>query len=125
MLMAAPRSLDSWDILVSKRDDGIWLDIREGSNINRMSVNETSTQTLPVEPDSINNSNALAAEATLLNSLFSQQVLKREAASVLSLDEPNPFDGLVDPKMKRTSEAYRYRRFQLDSETRVVRLRLL
>ena len=75
MLMAAPRSMDSWDVLVRKTDDGIWLDMREDSNLDLMTVNETSSHKTTDDVESINHRANLSREATYINHMFAEQVL--------------------------------------------------
>merc|ERR1719421_1894505 len=63
VLMAAPRSVYSWDIVVTKRDGKMFFDKRNGSPIDFLSVNETANET-PPNDSSINSSTSLAQEAT-------------------------------------------------------------
>lgn len=76
-LMAAPRSVYSWDIIVQKVDGMIFFDKRDDSNFDLLTVSETA-QDPPVtsdDVDEINHPDKLAIEATTVNQNFSQQVL--------------------------------------------------
>lgn len=82
-LMCATRSVYSWDILVRKQGNKIFLDKRTGGPLDTYSVNENATE--PPSADStdkdakqnlLNTPSALAQEATAINHNFVHQVLK-------------------------------------------------
>ncbi len=76
-LMASPRSVYSWDIVVQKIGDMVFFDKRHDSNLDLLTVNETSLDA-PVNPDELeafNHPDKLAEEATAINQNFSQQVV--------------------------------------------------
>jgi translation initiation factor 3 subunit D len=76
-LMAAPRSVYSWDIIIQKVNGLVFLDKREGSPSDFLTVNETAREPPNGDdPDSINHPQKLSLEATMINQNFSQQVLK-------------------------------------------------
>jgi translation initiation factor 3 subunit D len=81
-LMAAPRSVYSWDIVIQKADGMIFLDKREGSTFDFLTVSETAREppsSLSGEDvDEINQPTKLSIEATMINQNFSQQVLKSD-----------------------------------------------
>ncbi|KAK8931001.1 Eukaryotic translation initiation factor 3 subunit D [Platanthera zijinensis] len=91
-LMCAPRSLD------------------------RLSVNETSSEVLPEAKEGINSAHSLVVEAAYINQNFSQQVLLRDGNKV-TFDEPNPF---ASEGEEITSVAYRYRHWKLDQDTYLI-----
>ncbi len=76
-LMAAPRSVYSWDIVIQKVNGIIFLDKRDNSSFDFLTVSETSHDppTASDEADAINYPEALSVEATMVNQNFSQQVL--------------------------------------------------
>lgn len=76
-IMAATRSVYSWDIVVEKVGDLIFFGKRNDSNLDLLTVNETAvdTQYLPEELEEYNQPEKLAEEATMINQNFSQQVL--------------------------------------------------
>lgn len=147
-LMAAPRSVYSWDIVIEKVNGLIFLDKREGSIFDFLTVSETAREppTASEEMDEINYPEKLSVEATMINQNFSQQVLKEDrdcrktefggkAVGCIELDflysdcvnmqfDPNPFfvdeDGVHEP----ASVAYRYRKFTLGSLSVVTRCEL-
>ncbi|KAG9133179.1 hypothetical protein Leryth_027444 [Lithospermum erythrorhizon] len=53
-LMCAPRSVYSWDIVVQRVGNKLFLDKRDGSNLDLLSVHETSQEPLPDVKDDIN-----------------------------------------------------------------------
>ena len=83
-LMAAPRSIYSWDIVVQKINGMIFLDKRNDSNIDMLTVCETAVDapTLAEDMEEINYPDALGQEATAINQNFSQQVLLANNKSV-------------------------------------------
>lgn len=122
VLMAAPRSVYSWDIVATKTPDGkIWLDKRPNSVVDYLSVNETANEPPSDDPAAgINHVTSLAQEATLINLNFGQHLLQKKAASK-SFGEPTPFH---DPSTRTVECAYRYRQFDLDGTELVVRCEL-
>ncbi|KAJ1470139.1 eukaryotic translation initiation factor 3 subunit D, partial [Baffinella frigidus] len=80
VLMAAPRSTISWDMVVLRAGGSIFLDIREGSSIYDTTVNETAQDAPDDEnPKDMNSMTALATEAGYINYCYSQQTLDRTA----------------------------------------------
>lgn len=77
-LMAAPRSVYSWDIVVQKVGGMIFLDKRNDSNIDMLTVSETALDapTLAEDIEEFNYPEALSQEATAINQNFSQQILR-------------------------------------------------
>lgn len=76
-LMAAPRSVFSWDIIIQKVNGMVFLDKREGSTFDFLTVSETAREPPSSEDsESINHPQKLSLEATMINQNFSQQVLK-------------------------------------------------
>lgn len=115
LLMAAPRSVNSWDIVVRKTPEGVFLDRRPSSLIGFQTVNETGQDLVEEEPpaDSINHATQLMHEATGVQRDFIAQVVKDEIALTFPDARPATVTG-VPPS------AYRYRRFQLGDNKRVV-----
>lgn len=77
VIMTATKSVYSWDIIIQKIDNLIFLDKRENSSIDLLTVNETSREQ-PLMDDSINGAISLSHEATLINHFFSKQVLQKK-----------------------------------------------
>lgn len=115
-LMCAPRSVYSWDIVVQRVGNKLFFDKRDGSQLDLLSVHETSQEPLPEGKDDINSAHSLGLEAAFINQNFSQQVLLRDGAKV-TFDEPNPFAADGDDV---ASAAYRYRRWKLDESVSLV-----
>ncbi|KAM0938182.1 putative eukaryotic translation initiation factor 3 subunit D [Dioscorea sansibarensis] len=115
-LMCAPRSVYSWDIVIQRVGNKLFFDKRDGSQLDLLSVNETSQEPLPEAKEDINSAHSLAVEATYINQNFSQQVLVRDGNKV-AFEESNPFaaDG-----EELASVAYRYRRWKLDDDLYLV-----
>jgi len=112
VLMVAPRSVNSWDIVITKENGKIYLDKREGGVFDFLTVNENAADP-PADsdrPDDINSSGSLSLEATYINANFACQVVddtKRKA-----FKNPNPFYS-TDETEPLASCAYRYRKFDL------------
>ena len=73
-LMCAPRSVYSWDIVVTRAGDKLFFDKRDGSNLDYLTVAETAPESVLEEKDNINGVQQLSQEATGVNQAFSQQV---------------------------------------------------
>ena len=115
-LMCAPRSVYSWDIVVQRVGNKLFFDKRDGSQLDLLSVHETSQEPLPEAKDDINSSYSLGVEAAYINQNFSQQVLIRDGKKV-AFEEPNPF---ASEGEEVASVAYRYRRWKLDNDMYLV-----
>eukprot|EP00262_Sarcandra_glabra_P013678 TRINITY_DN385_c0_g1_i2.p1 TRINITY_DN385_c0_g1~~TRINITY_DN385_c0_g1_i2.p1 ORF type:complete len:569 (+),score=73.32 TRINITY_DN385_c0_g1_i2:198-1904(+) len=115
-LMCAPRSVYSWDIVVQRVGNKLFFDKRDGSQLDLLSVNETSQEPLPEAKEDINSAYSLSLEAAYVNQNFSQQVLLRDGNKV-AFEEPNPF---ATEGEEVASVAYRYRRWKLDEDMYLV-----
>lgn len=120
MLMCATKSVYSWDLVISRRGSKIFIDKRESSNLDMVTVNENATDA-PLEisegnKDSINSPGALMMEATHINNVFPLQVVVESKTSKLNMPHEHPFyneEVETDPPASKT---YRYRRFDLSLE---------
>ncbi|KAF0989960.1 hypothetical protein HZS_7097, partial [Henneguya salminicola] len=113
-LMACTRSVAPWDILIHRVSDVLFLDKRPDSDIELLTVNETSND--PGFDHQINSPTALTLEATTVNQYFSQQCLlshslKREA-------NKNPF--FEEESSEIPSVTYKYRLFDLGDDIKVM-----
>ncbi|KIW65051.1 eukaryotic translation initiation factor 3 subunit D [Phialophora macrospora] len=127
MLMCATRSVYSWDIVILKHGDKIFLDKRPDSSIDLVTVNENaadapleadtsstpSQQQTGVKPDSINTPSNLANEATMINHNFALQVVIENPNSKIEFPRPNPFYSASEETDPLASKAYKYRRFDI------------
>ncbi|KAF8251427.1 eukaryotic translation initiation factor 3 subunit D [Wilcoxina mikolae CBS 423.85] len=116
MLMCAPRSVYPWDIVIVREGNKIFLDKREGSQIDYVSVNENATDP-PLDvsegnKDAMNAPQALSMEATFINQNFAIQTVN-ETASKYEFPQPNPFYNSEEDSEPLGSKAYKYRRFDL------------
>jgi translation initiation factor 3 subunit D len=116
MLMCAPRSVYPWDIVIVREGNKIFLDKREGSQIDYVSVNENATDP-PLDvsegnKDAINTPQALSMEASFINQNFAIQTVN-EGAGKYEFPSPNPFYNPEEDQEPLGSKAYRYRRFDL------------
>jgi translation initiation factor 3 subunit D len=141
MLMCATRSVYSWDIVIVKQGNKIFLDKRVNSSIDLVTVNENAadapleadTSSTPqqnqtgVKADSINTPFNLAQEAQSINHFFPMQVVRQEPSSRLELPHANPFHdasaSAADEHL--ASKAYKYRRFDLSLATDAEPLHLI
>ncbi|XP_010434247.1 PREDICTED: eukaryotic translation initiation factor 3 subunit D-like [Camelina sativa] len=115
-LMCAPRSVYSWDIVIQRVGNKLFFDKRDGSQLDLLSVHETSQEPLPEAKDDINSAYSLGVEAAYINQNFSQQVLVRDGKKE-TFDEANPF---ANEGEEIASVAYRYRRWKLDNDMHLV-----
>lgn len=117
-LMCCSRSVYPWDIVVTKFMDKIFLDKRENSNFDLLTVNETSTEP-PQDDDqkNINSPHNLALEATFINHNLAQQVLRMGEERYKFKDE-NPF--IEGGEVEVASVAYKYRKWDLGNDIKLV-----
>ncbi|KAK4934066.1 hypothetical protein LTR66_015746 [Elasticomyces elasticus] len=133
MLMCATRSVYSWDLIITKQGNKIFIDKRLDNNIDLSTVNENATdapleadapnatgpQQTGVKPDSINTPGNLAIEATMINHNFALQVVTESASASARVEmaHNNPFYVASEETDPLASKAYKYRRFDLSLET--------
>lgn len=120
MLMCATRSVYSWDMIITRQGNKIYLDKRDGSSLDMVSVNENAADA-PLEAsegnkDSINFPGALALEATFINHNFANQTVMESETSRLEMSHENPFYNPSEETEPLASKAYKYRRFDLSLE---------
>jgi translation initiation factor 3 subunit D len=131
MLMCSPRSLYPWDLILIREGDKLFIDKRDqgplgalarscclpselNSSADNLTVNENA-QEPPVESDkdgSINTPSALAQQATFVNEMFQNQVIREDPEARLDFENPNPFYS-ADETEPLQSCGYRYRKFDL------------
>merc|ERR1712150_348490 len=90
-LMCCTRAMYSWDIVVQKIGGKIFLDKRDNTEFDLLTVSETAAEPPQDEGSSLNSPRNLALEATFINHNFSQQVLKPDSEKY-KFPEENPFD---------------------------------
>lgn len=120
MLMCAPRSVYSWDLIITRLGNKIYLDKRDGSSLDMVSVNENAADA-PLEAsegnkDLINFPGALALEATFINHNFANQTVMESETSKFDMPHENPFYNPSEETEPLASKAYKYRRFDLSLE---------
>jgi len=124
-LMASPRSVYSWDLVIEKIGGIIFIDKREDSLFDYLTVSETAHEppSTSDENDEINHPEKLSFEATKINQNFCQQVLKEDENR--KNYDPNPFyDDTFNNEGEPASVAYRYRKFTLGNIRIVARCEL-
>ena len=120
MLMCAPRSVYSWDLVMSRVGNKVFIDKREGSSLDMVSVNENAAdaplETSEGNKDSMNNPSALMLEATHINNVFPIQVVNESETSKRDMPNEHPFYNAAEETDPPASKAYRYRKFDLSLE---------
>ncbi|KAK3687064.1 hypothetical protein LTR37_019178 [Vermiconidia calcicola] len=129
MLMCAPRSVYSWDIVILKQGNKIYIDKREGSSLDMVTVNENAADA-PLEmsegnKDQINSPGALKEEATHINNVFPAQVVIESATSKHDMNNEHPFYNAAEETDPPASKSYKYRRFDLSLEADAEPLHLI
>ena len=67
-IMTAPKSLYSWDVVIRKFQDKVFIDKRDEPNIlDWLTVNETSHENQPMDDETINGVRELMKEAVRAN----------------------------------------------------------
>ncbi|KAJ4359311.1 hypothetical protein N0V95_002235 [Ascochyta clinopodiicola] len=120
MLMCATKSVYSWDLVFTKRGNQVFIDKRDQSNLDMVTVNENAADA-PLEisegnKDSINSPGALMLEATHINNVFPLQVVVESENQKVSMAHEHPFYNEEVESDPAASKAYRYRRFDLSLE---------
>lgn len=116
-LMCSPRSVYPWDLVITKQDEKIFIDRREGSALDMVTVNENAADA-PLDAsegnkDTINSPSALMMEATHINNVFPLQVVKESETQKKEMDHDHPFYNPNEETDPPASKTYRYRRFDL------------
>ncbi|GMK55393.1 hypothetical protein CspeluHIS016_0204490 [Cutaneotrichosporon spelunceum] len=110
VLMCATRSVNSWDIVIERRGDQVFLDKRGGAPFDVISVNENAGDP-PADSDDLNGAASLSLEATYINQNFTAQVI--DPKSKAYTPAPNPFYDTAIESEPLASTLYRYRKFDL------------
>jgi len=127
-LMCCTRAMYSWDIVVQKIGGKIFLDKRDNTEFDLLTVSETASEPPQDEGSSLNSPRNLALEATFINHNFSQQVLKPDAEK-FKFPEENPFAASEDSdeegaeaaaKTSVASVGYRYRKWNLGNNIHLI-----
>ncbi|KNE70675.1 hypothetical protein AMAG_15432 [Allomyces macrogynus ATCC 38327] len=121
-IMAAPRSVYSWDVVVTcVGDNAVYLDSRPNT-IELQSVNENAHEPPTDDKDATNSAANLAVEATTINAYYAQHVVDGKK-KVTYGDRAPQFADLSDSEVP--SAAFVYRKFILgDALELVVRTEL-
>lgn len=119
-IMCAARSVYGWDLVVTKSNGQVFLDKRDESNFDLLTVSETAQEAISDDKDNINGVPQLSNESTNANFNYSQQVLVGEGG-----EKPHEF-GKADPFTTAgddsVSVGYRYRKWKVsDGVTLVAR----
>lgn len=123
VLMCAPRSINSWDLVLDRRGDQLFLDKRDGGSFDYITVNENAAEPPADSEDTsnINSAASLSLEATYINQNFSSQVIQDTTKAFTP--NQNPFYSPEEETEPLASCLYRYRKFDLSvSEDEVMDL---
>lgn len=121
MLMCSTRSVYPWDIVIVRQGNKIFLDKRDASNLDMVTVNENAADA-PLDAadggkDTVNQPGALAEEATYINHNFANQVVTESESAKLQMPHSNPFYNSSEDTDPPASKAYKYRRFDLSTNS--------
>ncbi|KAJ3289869.1 hypothetical protein HK104_007159 [Borealophlyctis nickersoniae] len=116
-LMCATRSVYSWDLVVTKSGNKLFLDKRPGSGLDFATVNENAADPPMENPEkeTLNTPGSLAMEATRVVQNFAQQAVRSGEEVTFSRDVP-----ILDPHEPAPSAAFRYRKWPLGEGTNLV-----
>ncbi|KAF2750969.1 eukaryotic translation initiation factor 3 subunit D [Sporormia fimetaria CBS 119925] len=117
MLMCAPKSVYSWDMVITRRGNKVFIDKRDNSPLDMVTVNENAAdaplETSEGNKDTMNSPGALMLEATHINNVFPLQVVQESQTQKLNMAHDHPFYNEEVETDPPASKAYRYRRFDL------------
>lgn len=122
-IMCCQRSVYSWDIVVNvfETPDGkkIFFDKRDDSDFDFVTVDETSSAKPSADESPADSPIQLAQEATYLNKVFSQMVLKKSEGKYVgaSFKEQHPF---AEEGEAQSSVGYRYRKWDVSPSITLV-----
>jgi len=116
-IMCCNRSVYSWDIVAQRVGDKIFLDKRDDSDFDFLTVNETSHAPPTADTDSIDAPERLSMEATYLNRTVSQQVLQQKTPGY-KFPSANPFTD--EEEGEDASVGYRYRQWNIGTGIKLV-----
>ncbi|OLN95931.1 Eukaryotic translation initiation factor 3 subunit D [Colletotrichum chlorophyti] len=121
MLMCAPRSVYPWDIVITVQGNKVFLDKRDNAALDMVTVNENAADA-PLDAadgnkDGINQPGALAEEATYINHNFANQVVIENESQKLQFPHANPFYNSSEDTDPPASKAYKYRKFDLSTNS--------
>lgn len=109
-LMCSKSSVYSWDVVITRVGDKLFIDKRDGGPLDLLTVNETAPEQIPEDRDNLNGVQQLSLEATAVNQSLSQQLLLKDGTKH-ELGGANPFAGEEGEDL--ASAGYRYRKWQL------------
>lgn len=115
-IMAMPRSVYSWDLVVTKANGQVWFD-RRSSRFEAITVNENAAEppdNLESEP---NTPTRLSAEALSIQNNFWLQVLNKKETH--AFDAPNPFAS-PDNAASMAPMGFRYTRLPVGDQYNVI-----
>jgi len=117
-IMTAPKSLYSWDVVIKKHGDKLFIDKRDDPNmLDHLTVNETSHDTQPVDEDSVNGVRQIMKESVdVHNSFLYQQYAKNEERKY-NLGEKDPF--MADEHEVCVRQGYVYKIYRLEGKRRI------
>lgn len=119
-LMCSTRSNYSWDIVIEKIGDKLFLDKRDNTEFDLLTVNETAVEPPQDDANSLNSPSKLALEATFINHNFSQQVLKTGTTEQKhSFQYAYPFQS-EEEEGEVASIGYRYRSWNLNNGVELI-----
>ncbi|KAK7191828.1 hypothetical protein DPSP01_007136 [Paraphaeosphaeria sporulosa] len=117
VLMCATKSVYSWDLVITKRGSKLFIDKRDNSNLDMVTVNENATdaplETSEGNKDTMNSPSALMLEATHINNVFPLQVVNESQTNKVEMPHEHPFYNEEVESDPPASKAYKYRRFDL------------
>jgi translation initiation factor 3 subunit D len=115
-LIAASRSVYSWDLVITKLSNKIIMDKRDFSPVDFLSVNETAAEPPNADDkDAVNGVAKLSQEAGAINQNFTQMVLDYNIDPE-EMENPNPFE--EEGEGRASSGAYRYRKFVIPGNSK-------
>eukprot|EP00002_Diphylleia_rotans_P012705 TRINITY_DN2487_c0_g1_i1.p1 TRINITY_DN2487_c0_g1~~TRINITY_DN2487_c0_g1_i1.p1 ORF type:complete len:524 (-),score=125.11 TRINITY_DN2487_c0_g1_i1:254-1825(-) len=116
LLACSPRSIYSWDIVVRKVRNIIFLEHSSEANQNHLTVNENAAELPTDDAESPNSASALSKEAVAINTHFLQQVYAKKTQGH-RMQRPSPF---ATQGSLTALVGYRYRKWTLGDDIQLV-----
>lgn len=116
-IMTATKSVYSWDVIIKKYQDKVFIDKRDEENIlDLLTVNETSLDNQPTDDDTINGVRSLMTEASEINKKWLYEQYSKDQEPI-NLAEADPF--LEDEHQVAARMGYFYKIFKLGKHRRI------
>lgn len=117
-IMTAPKSLYSWDVVIKKYGDKLFIDKRDEPNmLDNLTVNETSQENQPVDEEGPNGVRQIMEESVRVHNNFLYQQYSKAEERKHALGDKDPF--MADEHEVCVRQGYVYKVYRLEGKRRI------